>query len=39
VDAAVFTQAAQDPGALDVIARPYGGKQLTLDAYAVARVD
>ena len=39
VDAASFDEAARNPAALDLLARPFDGSALTLDAYAVARID
>ena len=39
IDAASFEQAARAPDALDALARPFEGAELTLDAYAAARID
>ncbi len=39
LDAAVFEQAVGSLDALVALARPFEGKELTLDAYAVARLD
>jgi D-apionolactonase len=39
IDAAAFKQAVSDPGALDLLVRPFAGEKLNLDAYAVARID
>jgi D-apionolactonase len=39
IDAAAFEWAVRRPDALDVLARPFGDMELTLDAYAVARID
>jgi hypothetical protein len=39
VDAAAFTQVTQEPDALDAKRRSFAGEELTLDAYAVARIE
>jgi D-apionolactonase len=39
IDAAAFEQATMTPDALDVLARPFAGESLTLDAYATALID
>ncbi|SEF06682.1 hypothetical protein SAMN05519104_8249 [Rhizobiales bacterium GAS188] len=39
IDSAAFKLATREPDALDSLARPLAGEELTLDAYAVARID
>ena len=39
IDAASFEQAVCAPDALDALARPFVGAELTLDAYAAAQID
>jgi hypothetical protein len=39
MDAANFERAARDPDALNALARPFGGAEAALDAYAVARIE
>jgi hypothetical protein len=39
IDAAVFEQTVRKPEALDALRTPLAGAELTLDAYAVARID
>ena len=38
-DAAGFDQTVREPDALDALGRPLVGAELTLDAYAAARID
>ena len=39
IDASAFEQAVRSTGALDALSRPFEGMELTLDAYAAARID
>ena len=39
IDAASFERAVRSTDALDALARPFTGQELTLDAYVAARID